>query len=153
MSGKFEIINRSEKDKIVEQLNKQFGITSLPFLLIRHGREKIRAYSGNLGRDELAILGENINIETVGIYLCKEENGGFRLSHDAPTLLSSQITKNIIELNDEQARAWLRGHDIEIKTSVQGFVVLKHNNFLVGCGKSSGERITNFVPKERRLKG
>lgn len=149
---KFEIINRNEKEKIVEQLNKQFGIHELNYLLIRQGHEKIRAYSGNLSRDELSVLGENINIETLGIYLCKEEASGFRLSHDAPSLLKEQITKNVIELDDSRAQEWLKGHDIEIETDITGFVILKHNEFLIGCGKASNNRITNFVPKERRIR-
>ena len=150
---KFQILTRKEKERIIEQLNKQFGITELPFLLIRQGREKIRAYTGNLSREELSILGENINIETVGIYLLKEENNEIRLSHDACSILQKQIIKRIIELNDEQALEWMKGHDLMIETEYNGIVVLKHNNLLVGCGKSSGERITNFVPKERRVKG
>lgn len=149
---RFEIINRSEKDKITEKLNEQFGITSLPFLLIRQGQEKIRAYTGSLSRDELAVLGENVHIETVGIYLCKQENGEFRLSHDAPSILKEQITKNIIELDDEQAASWLKGHDLEIQTEIRGPVVLKNRDLLIGCGKASNKRVTNFVPKERRVR-
>ena len=150
---KFEIINRREKDEIISQLNKQFGISSLPFLLIRQGKEKIRAYSGSLSCDELSILGENINIDTLGIYLLNQESSGeFRLSHDAVSTLQSQITKNIIELNDAQANEWLRGHDLIIKTDLKGIVVLKCKQYMIGCGKSSGERVTNFVPKERRIR-
>ncbi len=149
---KFEIINRNEKNRIIENLNKQFGITSLPYLLIRQGREKIRAYSGNLSREELSIIGENINIDTLGIYLLKEESGEIRLSHDAASILQPQITKNIIELDISRAIEWLKGHDLNIKTEFRGMVALKYNHYLIGCGKSSGERITNFVPKERRIR-
>lgn len=150
--SKFETLKRAEKERVLERLNKQFGITHLPYLLIRQGREKVRAFSGSLSREELEKLGENINIELVGVYLCKEEGSEFRLSHDAPTLLSSQITKNIIELNDEQAQNWLKGHDLELASEIRGFVVLKYKNFLIGCGKASSGRITNFVPKERRVR-
>lgn len=151
-SMRFEIISRKEKEKIVEQLNKQFGITQLPFLLIRQGREKIRAYTGSLSREELSILGQNVNIETVGIYLCKEENG-IRLGHDALSLLQNQITKNIIQLDDKQASEWLKGNNIETDKGLQGIFVLKHKNYLIGCGKAGNGRIANFVPKERRIKG
>ncbi len=152
MSRKFETLKRAEKERIIEKLNNQFGIKNLPYLLIRHGRERIRAFSGSLSREELEKLGENINIELVGIYLGKEEHEGIRLSHDAPSILHNQITKNIIELTEEQAKEWLKGRDLEIKSDIHGFVILKYNEFLIGCGKSSGERITNFVPKERRVK-
>lgn len=152
MSSKFETLKRAEKERIIEKLNAQFGIEKLNYLLIRQGREKIRAFSGSLAREELEKLGENINIEIVGIYLCKEEGGEYRLSHDAPSILHNQITKNILELTEEQAKEWLKGRDLEIKSEIHGFVILKYNEFLIGCGKSGGERITNFVPKERRVR-
>lgn len=152
MSRKFETLKKAEKQRILEKLNEQFGITSLPFLLIKQGRDKVRAFSGSLSREELEKLGENINIELVGIYLCKEEYEGMRLSHDAPTLLNSQITKNILELDDKQASDWLHGNDLQLSTDLRGFVVLRHKDLLIGCGKASQERVTNFVPKERRIK-
>ena len=57
-----------------------------------------------------------------------------------------------MEINDEQADQWLRGNDLDIKAE-SAFKILKNNNEFLGCGKSTGDRITNFVPKERRIKG
>ena len=44
-------LTSSDKKKILEQLNNQFGITELPYLLIQFGQEKIRVYSGILSKD------------------------------------------------------------------------------------------------------
>lgn len=150
--SRFETLNRKERDRILEKLKEQFGIEKLNYLLIRQGREKLRAFSGSLSREELETLGENINIETLGIYLAKEENGEIRLSHDAASLLQNQITKNIIQVNDEQAKSWLRGQDLEINTRLSGPVAIKYKGLFIGCGKASLNRVTNFVPKERRVK-
>jgi len=152
MTRQFEILNRNEKERIIEKLNEQFGITHLPFLLIKQGKERIRAYTGNLSREELETLGETINIETLGLYFCKIESDHLRLSHDSLSFLQDQITKNIIELDDEQAKEWLRGHDILLNNQTGGIVVLKHGSYLIGCGKASNGRITNFVPKDRRIR-
>ena len=62
-----------------------------------------------------------------------------------------KITKNIFELSDEQALEWLKGNDLQIKTDYS-WKILKHKNEFIGCGKSTGEKITNFMPKERRIK-
>jgi len=41
--------------------------------------------------------------------------------------------------------------DLEIE-SENAFKVLKYNNEIIGCGKSTGEKIANFMPKERRIR-
>lgn len=145
-------LTSTDKKKIIEQLKDQFGISELPYLLIQFGQEKIRAYSGILSKEELYYLDREIRIENIGLYFAKYENNNeIRLTLDGVQLLKNQITKNIVELNDRQANEWLMGNDLDIQTN-PGWKILKHNNELLGCGKSTGERITNFMPKERRIK-
>jgi len=146
-----KIIFGSEKKRITKQLQEQFGIEKISQLLIRFGKEKIRAYSGNLATEELTELDKILRIETAGLYIAKQQNDGIRLTIDGVQLFKNQITKNILELNDEQKKEWLQGHDLDIQSD-NAFKIIKHNNQLLGCGKSTGERITNFVPKERRIK-
>ncbi len=146
-------LTSTDKKRIIEQLNKQFGITELPYLIIQFGKEKLRLYTGNLSKEELYYLDNEIRIENIGLYFAKyeNENNEIRLTLDGVQLLKNQITKNIFELNDKQANEWLRGNDLDIQAGY-GWKILKHNNELLGCGKSTGERITNFMPKERRIK-
>jgi len=164
-----KIIYSSKKKKIISQLNEQYGISKLPYLLIKFGDprkfqkfsgpknsgnfsgDKIRIYSGSLSNDELNTLAANLIIETIGLYFAKTEKDGIRLTLDGIQILKQQITKSILELNDKQADEWLRGFDLNIKTG-RSFKILKNNNEFLGCGKSTGEKITNFVPKERRIK-
>ena len=145
------ILNTSEKKKFLEQLKEQFGIEEMPYLLIESGKEKIRGFSGNLSRDELSFLSREINVETIGCYLFKIEKQGLRLSFDAPLLLNPK--ENIIEISDEEAISWLKGKNLEYSGDKKGFVVIKNKDYFLGCGKASEGRITNFVPKERRLRG
>lgn len=147
-------LTRAEKNKILEQLNEQFGIEKLPYLLVKLGKDKIRAYSGSLSREELSALARAVNIELAGIYLCRIEQGNVRISHDSVSLLKNQISKNIIELSDSEADNWLHGQDIELPSEIKekGFVILKHKEYIIGTGKSNGKIIFNFVPKERRIK-
>lgn len=148
---KVDFLSAADKKELIRKLEGTYGIEELPFLLFRIGRDKIRAYSGMFSREELMEIGRHVNVEILGIYLCKIENDGVRLSHDACSILKNQITKSIVELNDKQALEWLRGNDLQIKAQ-KSFVIIKHNGLILGCGKSTGEKITNFVPKERRIK-
>ena len=144
-------LTSTDKKKIIEQLNKQFGVTDLPYLIIQFGKEKLRLYSGILSKEELYYLDNEIRIENIGLYFAKWETEGIRLTLDGVQLLKNQITKNILELNDKQADEWLKGNDLEIKEET-GWKILKHKNEFIGCGKSTGEKISNFMPKERRIK-
>ncbi len=142
-------IRSSEKKKITEQLKEQFGISELPYLLIE-GKEKIRAFSGHLSKEEIMLLSEIANIEVIGSYLIKKESD-LRLSLDATMLLKDQISKNIINLSDSEFQDWIRGYNLQ-KEAQKGTLIIKYKEDFIGCGKSTGSSIINHVPKGRRLK-
>jgi len=144
-------IKSSEKKKIIKQLNEQYGITELPYLLLQFGKEKIRIYSGNLSKEELITLDKKLKIENIGLYAMKTEREQIRLTLDGIQILKNQITKNILKVNDKQTQEWFRGKELEIESD-NNFKILKNQQDFIGCGKSTGERIINFLPKERRIK-
>ena len=148
MNAKF--LQSPEKKKILEELEHLFGIKNIPYLLIRTGNEKIRVYSGSLSKDEIIELDRLVNIEIIGEYFLKQE-GDLRLSLDATQIMKAQITKSIVDIDDIQFHSWIRGQDIDIKTD-SGVKVIRYKGNLIGCGKSNGEKIFNYVPKERRLR-
>ena len=144
-------IKTPEKRDIVKELNEKFGITELPYLLSESGKEKIRGFSGHLSKDEILELSQMLNVDNLGLYLMKKERDGLRPGFDATQLLKEQITKNIIEITSEQFELWIRGKDLDIKAP-QGTYVVKYKEDLLGCGRSNGEKLFNYVPKERRIK-
>jgi len=136
----------------MEELQKQFGITTLPFLLIRGGKEKIRAFSGSLSKEEIEKLSEVLRIELIGSYLLKNEHENeYRLSFDSCHMLKDQITKNILDLTDEQFKLWIRGFDLDIKVE-RGTYIVRYGGDFLGCGKSNNEKLFNYIPKDRRLR-
>lgn len=149
MTNKF--IKSSGKKRIIEELNANFSISKLPYLLIESGKEKIRAFSGSLSKEEIIEIGKMTNVEGVGIYLIKKEKDGLRLSFDGAMLLKEQIVKNIIDINDKQLELWIRGNDLDIEIPA-GIYAIRNNKDFLGCGKSNGKKIFNYVPKERRLR-
>ena len=145
-----KFLNKNEKKEILQKLNEQFGIKEIPWELIQWG-ERIVAFSGDADEKEIEKIRESAIIEGIGLYFSKEEYG-IRLSMEATQLLKNQITKNIFEMNEEQMNEWMRGNELNVKTGKRGFLAMKYKNDLLGCGKASENKISNFVPKERRIK-
>lgn len=146
-----KFLDKNEKKELIQKLNEQFGIKEIPWPLIKWGNERIIIFSGNADEKEIEKIRELAIIEIIGLYFAKEEYG-LRLSIEATQLLKNQITKNIFELNEEQMNEWMKGHELNIQTGKKGFLVMKYKNDLLGCGKASENKISNFVPKERRIK-
>jgi|SRR3989344_767685 len=170
-----KILSEKQKKEIEQKLNGQFGISKIPGKIVMRGGERLFLYSGSLDEKEIRELEETIFIERIGIYLAKiEESGEIRLSIEGTQILGKQIKKNIIEIDEKLTEQWMKGseilfEDIEksltIKSSSKGraigggiekprgFVVIKYKNEFLGTGKASEEKISNFIPKNRRLKG
>ncbi len=158
---KVKFIKSNEKRRIVERLKESFGISEIPGILIETGKEKMRGFSGSMTREEIKELGEIANVEIVGLYLFKIEEAGFRLSLDGTHFFADQIDKGIIELNESELESWMSGADLVIGDlefkpknpgDFGGVVILKHESDFIGCGLSNGEKIFNYVPKERRIR-
>ena len=147
-----KFFSESEKEKILKQLKQQFGIKEIPWTLARLGKERIISFSGDISGREVLNLDRVAHIEGIGLYFAKEQVDGIRLSIEGSQLLKEQITKNIFELDEKQAEQWMLGQELNIKTDKKGFFVMKFKEDMLGTGKISNNRITNFVPKPRRLK-
>ena len=129
---KSEFIKTPEKRRIIEELKEQFGIEDLPYLLIQTGKEKIRAFSGSLSKEDIVSLGKIANVEIVGLYIASSRDSEIRLSMDGLHLLKEQISKNILEINDEQLQLWLRGSDLPIQAE-KGTLAIKYKGDFIGC--------------------
>jgi len=147
-----KILNGKEKKEILEMLNNQFGIKEVTGILLKRGKERIFLYEGNFDEESLRALEKITFIERVGVYLGKVEKAGIRLSIEGTQILKKGITKNIVELNYEEMQTWMMGHELLKKTPNNGFVIMKYNEDMLGTGKASVEKITNFIPKSRRLR-
>ena len=141
-----------ERMKIIDKLNEQFGIQDIKGTLLKRGKERIFLFEGNFGKKDIDELSKATFIERVGVYLAKEEERGIRLSIEGSQILKYQITKNIIELTKEEMQTWMMGHEVRRKNKFTGFAIIKYKDDMLGTGKASEEKITNFIPKSRRLK-
>jgi len=147
-----KIFSEREKKEIEAKLENQFGIEKIQGIINAKGREKLFLFQGSLDEGEIKKLSEIIPIERVGIYFAKIINDELKLSLDGTNILKDQINKNIFELNDKQAETWMKGQQLDVKTGKKGFLIMKYKDDFLGCGKASENKISNFIPKSRRLK-
>lgn len=146
------ILNKKEKKEIEKKLNEQFGIKEIPGMLLKSGQDRIFFFSGEINENDLIKIEKEIPIERIGVYFARIIDDFPKLSIEGTHILKGQINKNIIELDEKQVGEWMRGQDLMIKLEKKGFFVMKYNNDFFGCGKVSAEKISNFIPKSRRLK-
>jgi NOL1/NOP2/fmu family ribosome biogenesis protein len=154
-----EILNKEERKSLIKNLNEQFGITELPGIILKRGKERLFFYEGNLNEKQIKDIEAEIPVERVGLYFAKivedRRNGdiGIKLSIEGVQILQKQLTKNIYEITDEKyAEKWMMGQDLDIQTGLRGFIIIKYKKDFLGCGKASENKIGNFIPKTRRLK-
>lgn len=151
------ILNSKDRKKLKEALREEFGIQELPEgVYIQNGKDKVYLVNRDLERIDF----EKLLIDSLGLYLGAWQADGFRLSMEGAQAFAPLITKNVIELDDEQRNAWLKGQDLSWpEKSRNDFVIAKHGKDVLGCGKIRPPRegrdeaavVLNYVPKARRL--
>jgi len=156
-----DVLSRAKKKKFIEGLSN-LGIEKIPQMLVRSGKERIRAFSGELDREAVMNIWHLLPIEGIGLYVGKDmvnRNGvrEVRLSLDGMHTWKDQLGKRVIELNKKQERDWFLGRDIELNTKQKieaGFVCVKAGEDFVGVGKVGADEkmLFGFLPKERRRK-
>ena len=147
-----QVFNSAQKREVEKNLREQFGIDKIPGTIIKLGSEKLFLYTGEFSGREIVGIESTVFVEKVGVYFAKLLDGNVKLSIEGSQILGSQIKKNIFELDEEQAEKWMKGEELNLKSGMRGFVAMKYQNDFLGCGKASEEKISNFVPKIRRLK-
>jgi len=148
-----KILEGNARAKIVDKLNEQFGIKGVTGTLIKRGKERIFLYTGNLEAKEIHGISKFNFLERVGVYFAKEnEFGELRLSIEGSQAIKNQATKNVLELTQDEMNTWMCGHELIKETGLKGPVLMKYKEDMLGTGKASKDKISNFIPKSRRLK-
>jgi len=158
---KIQIMDRGKKKKFIAGL-ADLGMKKIPELLLKSGKEKVRAYSGDLSTEQIMEIWRLLPIEGVGLYVGKDmvNRSGVRevrLSLDGMHAWKEQLTENVLELTEEEEVEWFAGKNVEISGEQdikEGFVCVKAGVDFVGIGKvgNSGQTLFSFLPKERRRK-
>lgn len=157
-------IERVERDRVVGFWREKFGVPQETFdgyVFYKKGAKKVWAVKretvGALvgeDADEAETL-ETLDYESVGLPLMRI--GG---EHDKPTTDALQrfgdaVTRNDVSLGAEGARAFVRGETVDIEFGEDevdlGYVVVKHDGRVLGCGLYFPGELRSQIPKGRRV--
>lgn len=147
-----QILNSKQLQEVHRSLKEQFGINEIPGRIMKLGEEKLFLFSGDVTDEEIKKLENIVPVERLGVYFAKIIKEDIKLSIEGSQILKDQIKNNIFELDEEQAEKWMMGQELNLRSGKRGFVIMRYKDNFLGCGKASEEKITNFIPKMRRLK-
>jgi NOL1/NOP2/fmu family ribosome biogenesis protein len=137
------------EQEVWDFLKTQFGIPHLPgYRLLRSGQKRIRIIS----KAAFSLVPNVPCAGPAGLYFGEYLPHAIRLTMDGAQLIGSHATKQIVTLSMSQAKAWLQGESIEYKSDQHGYVIVKHNEDILGCGSLSHGILRSYVPKVRRPK-
>ena len=145
---KLSILNKKETKNLLSQIEKQWGaVLDLDCVFLKNEDGRIFIANKEFGSIDLSRL----RINSVGLYVAQEVEGQLRLSIEGSQLIGPNAKKNVIELDDKETAEWMKGTDLDKETAERGFVIIKNKDDFLGCGKATGIKILNYVPKARRI--
>ena len=152
------ILNARERKKLFAQLDMQFGggEGGLKRYALLVNEKSGRIYAVN--EELVGVLPEKVRVDALGLYVATRLNTGeMRLSVEGSQLVGPHAATNVVDINKEQFRHWMRGEALTMLTELRGFVLVRHGDDWCGCGKvvqeKDGTAIHNYVPKTRWVHG
>lgn len=143
-----KILNKKQTKEILSLIKKQFGAEfKSDFAFLKNEKGKIYLINKDISKINL----EKLRINSLGLYFAETRNNEIRLSIEGSQLIGPLAKKNILELTEKQVKEWMQGNDLETKGDYSGFVLIKHNNDFLGCGKVREGKVFNYVGKARRI--
>ena len=144
---KLTVMNTRELKVVDKHLQEQFGIKlDLKGAFFKNPKEKIYYSTKDVGK----IDWKQLRINSIGMYFA-DVREGVRLSIEGAQLLGPKAKKGVLELSDEEAYEWMQGLELQKDIEPKGFLLIKHKNDFLGCGKAVAGRVMNYVPKNRRV--
>jgi len=146
---KYKILNKKQIKEILALIKQQWNADLiLDYAFLKDKDDKIFIINKEFAEIDLTKL----RINSMGLYIAQLMPDGIRLSIEGSQVVGPKAKKNVIELTEKQAKDWLKGEDLEIKTEFKNYVILKQNKDFLGTGKIKENKILNYIPKTRRLK-
>jgi NOL1/NOP2/fmu family ribosome biogenesis protein len=140
-------MNSKEKKELNKMLIDQFGAGIEGYNVFINPKNKIFL----IGEEYSKINIEKLRINSLGLYFGEIYEGKVRLSIEGAQIIGKTAASNILVVDDTQANIWMKGEDFDIDSDLEGFVIIKNREDVLGCGKIAGKKLYNYMPKERRL--
>src|SRR3989338_5478414 len=104
-------LERKDRKRFLELLKDQFGFDGkLDYAFLTNNKNKIFIVNKEIVNIDL----NKIRINTAGLYIAEFSNDEVRLSIEGSQIIGPSSNKNIIKLDDKDARAWMKGNDLQI---------------------------------------
>ena len=144
-----KILNSKEIKKLLAELREHFGDFGLEgYAILKNQDDKFFLISRKFGDLDTA----SIRINNLGLYFCKQEKDGIRLSIEGAQIVNP--SKNVIDIGKQQVISWMRGEDVEVgDVDASGYAVLRFGKDILGCGKLKSGKVLNSVQRSRRITG
>ena len=144
-----KFLNSKEIKEIKKKLERQYEtIGPLDYAFLINEKNKVFVVKKEVGQISL----DSLRINTVGVYICEDYGDEVRLSIEGSQIVGPYATKNVLPLDKEKARQWLKGYDVEFLGEASGYVIIKSGNDYMGSAKHKNGTLLNHVPKERRIR-
>ena len=155
-------LNKKEVKKIYEAIKSQWDAeVRLDYVFLLSEKNKLYIINKEITKIDLSRL----RINTFGMYFGEYSKGNLRLSIEGSQIIGKYAKKNVLMIDNENTKKWLRGEELSLNTDSEGFAVIKNKNDFLGCGriinntqnfsfreKFCSKKILNYVPKNRRVR-
>ena len=141
-------LNKKKIKELLKEIEEQYSINDLKldYVFFKNSKDRVFLMSNSFKNFEH----DKMHINSLGLYFANLKDYKVRLSVEGSQLIGNKAKKNVVELNENELRKWLRGEDLENKEG-EGFVIVKHENDFYGSGRISNNKLLNFIPKEKRV--
>lgn len=99
--------------------------------------------------DSLEAATEDLEVETVGFRFLRETKYGLKPTTYALQFIGDHIEKSIVELSDEEVEKMLGRTSMIDRDLTKGYVALKYDGDVLGCGFFMDGVVSSRIPKGR----
>ncbi|MBI2668019.1 hypothetical protein HYX17_04615 [Candidatus Woesearchaeota archaeon] len=145
-----KILNSKEKKKLLDNIKEQYGVKKLDldYVFLRNNDNKIFILSNDFAKLDT----KDIRINSLGLYFAKIHPSGIRLSIEGTQIIGPLAKSNVLMLNDDEIKLWVRGNDIATDKKFSIYVIIRHNNDYFGSGIYKDGKVRNMISKDRLIK-
>lgn len=148
----FTHVNDEERDEILGFWKEKFGVEREVFAdyeVYKKGKNKawITDYEGPLSDND------EYDYESVGLPFLRVNQEHPKPTTDALQVFGEHATKNVIELEKEDARKFVSGENVAKEFDVDdiGYVIVAYDDEVLGCGLYFPGELKSQIPKGRRV--
>lgn len=140
-------------NQIQELMERNYGTSPElnDFAIFTSGEDKIW-----VATKEVFNLKGTLRANSMGLYIGKLKRGNkINLSVEGIQLLAKNASKNIVRVDEENMKRFMRGSDIsnfeKLNCETENFVLVKYKEDFIGVGILEEDKIKNLLPKSKRI--